>query len=163
MYHCGNNQNDTFYKLHKRVTAVSRKARVKAEGLVYHITQRGNNKEKVFEYDDDKLLLIDILCEARVKFNFYIYAYCVMDNHYHLLLFDNDSDVSKVMGWINTKYARVHNFIYKKCGHVFQERFFSEVIDTDSYLYDVINYIHDNPVRASIAEKQRDYKWSSCR
>lgn len=139
-----------------------RTARMKELSLVYHITQRGNNKEKVFESNEEKHLLLDIIFSARVLYKFYIYAYCIMDNHYHLLINNNESDISIIMKYINNKYAKYYNKIYKRSGHVFQERFFSEIICSDVHLFNEINYIHDNPVRAGVTTRQEEYKWSSC-
>jgi len=139
-----------------------RTAREKGMFQTYHVVQRGNNKEKVFAGNEEKYLFINILAEARVKYGFFINAYCIMDNHYHLIINDNGQDISKIMKDINYKYAKYFNYIYKRSGHVFQERFFSEIIDNTAYMHQVINYIHDNPVRAGITKSREEYKWSSC-
>ena len=138
-----------------------RTARLKGENQIYHITQRGNNKEKVFETDQDKRIILSNIFNARIKHQISIFAYCIMDNHYHILINDNGNDISKIFKEINYAYARYFNWVYGRTGHVFQERFFSEIIDTESYLYAAINYIHDNPIRAGITQNRYDYKWSS--
>lgn len=138
-------------------------AREKGLFQTYHIVQRGNNKEKVFETREDKQLFLNILFLNRIRYGFFIHAYCIMNNHYHLLISDNGEDISRIMKNINYTYAKYFNHICNRTGHVFQERFFSEIIDTEAYLYTAINYIHNNPVRSGIVVDESLYEWSSCR
>jgi REP element-mobilizing transposase RayT len=90
-----------------------------------------------------------------------IAAYCIMDNHVHLLLKSDLDNLSKFIIKINTKYAMKYNYIYDRIGHVFQDRYKSEAIHDEIYLLNVVRYIHNNPVRAKIVKLPNEYKWSS--
>lgn len=136
-------------------------ARTKGEYSTYHIIQRGNERKSIFISDDDKVRFLDMLKKMKEKYNFAIEAYCLMDNHVHLLLNDNGNDISKIVKSINISYAYYFNRVYKRVGHLFQDRFKSEVIEDDKYLLTVSAYIHNNPVKAGMAKSPEEYKWSS--
>lgn len=138
-----------------------RQARIKGEYSVYHIIQRGNERKNLFLSDADRLKFIDTLQKTREKYNFAVYAYCLMSNHVHLLIDDNGNDVSAIIKSINISYAQYFNRIYRRCGHLFQDRFRSELINDDGYLLEVSRYIHNNPVKAGIVREPSDYPWSS--
>ncbi|MHB8918464.1 MAG: transposase, partial [Desulfocucumaceae bacterium] len=95
------------------------------------------------------------------KYNFKLEAYCLMDNHVHLLINDNGNDISKVVKSINISYAYYFNKTYKRVGHLFQDRFKSEIVGDDNYLLSVSAYIHNNPLKAGIVRIPQEYKWSS--
>lgn len=135
--------------------------RKKGEFSTYHIIQRGNERNNIFLRDEDKLKFLDIITRASKKYNFLVYCYCLMDNHVHLLIYDNGNDISKIMKSISISYVAYFNRFYKRVGHLFQDRFRSEIIDEDPYLLEVSRYIHNNPVKAGIVEKPEEYKWSS--
>ncbi|SNS82978.1 REP element-mobilizing transposase RayT [Anaerovirgula multivorans] len=138
-----------------------RVARIKAENQIYHIIQRGNERKNIFLSDDDKVRFLDTLERMKEKYNFKLEAYCLMDNHVHLLVEDNGNDISRIMKSINVSYAYYFNHAYKRVGHLFQDRFKSEIIQEDSYLLSVSAYIHNNPVKAKMVELPEEYKWSS--
>ncbi len=138
-----------------------RQAREKGEFSTYHIIQRGNDRKEIFLSYHDKNRFIETLVKMKNKYNFIIYAYCLMDNHIHLLINDNGNDISKLMKSINVSYVLYFNRKYKRCGHFFQNRFISELITDDTYLLEVSKYIHNNPVKASIVQRPEDYRWSS--
>ena len=138
-----------------------RQIREKGEFGIYHIIQRGNERKNLFNGDDDKTRFLDTLQKMKKKYNFKIYAYCLMDNHVHLIIDDNGNDISKIIKSINISYAYYFNKIYRRCGHLFQDRFKSELIDNNSYLLEVSRYIHNNPVKAGMVKEPSDYKWSS--
>ena len=92
---------------------------------------------------------------------FDIYAYCLMDNHVHLLINEGDDEIGKIMKRINISYAYYFNKKYGRIGHLFQDRFKSEGIDSDAYLLSVVRYIHNNPVKAGLVKNIEEYKWSS--
>lgn len=138
-----------------------RQARIKGENSVYHIIQRGNERKSIFGSDDDKSRFLDTLKKMKEKYNFLIYAYCIMDNHVHLIINDNGNDISKLIKSINISYAFYYNYANKRCGHLFQDRFLSEMVIEDSYLLQVSKYIHNNPVKAKMVRKAMDYEWSS--
>lgn len=138
-----------------------RQARIKGEFLIYHIIQRGNERKSLFLSDDDRTRFIEILERMKKKYNFLIYAYCLMDNHVHLLIDDNGNDISRLVQSINISYASYFNRTYRRCGHLFQDRFRSELVDNDGYLIELSRYIHNNPVRAGIVKEPHEYRWSS--
>lgn len=135
--------------------------RIKCEFSTYHVVQRGNEKKKIFRGDEDKVRFIETLAKAREKYNFLLYAYCLMDNHIHLLVNDNGNDVSKLMKSINVSYVSYFNHTYQRSGHLFQDRFKSELVKDDRYLLEVSRYIHNNPVKAKIVERPAEFRWSS--
>ncbi|WP_273226972.1 REP-associated tyrosine transposase [Geosporobacter ferrireducens] len=138
-----------------------RQAREKGEFSTYHIIQRGNDRKEIFLSDYDKNRFIETLIKMKNKYNFIIYAYCLMDNHVHLLMNDNGNDISKIMKSINVSYVLYFNRKYKRHGHFFQNRFISELITDDTYLVEVSKYIHNNPVKANIVQQPEAYRWSS--
>lgn len=138
-----------------------RQPRVKGEFSTYHIIQRGNERKNLFISDDDRVRYIETLCRMKQKYNFLIYAYCLMDNHVHLLIDDNGNDISRLVKSINISYVNYFNRAYRRCGHLFQDRFRSELVDSDGYLLEVSRYIHNNPVRAGIVGDPSEYRWSS--
>ena len=140
-----------------------RLARLKEENAVYHVMSRGNNREPIFFCDDDKVRYLETLKRYKEKYQVQIYAYCLMDNHVHVIIDSNGQDISKIVHGINLSYAQYINRTYKRCGHLFQDRFKSKIVDTDNYLLTASKYIHDNPVRAGITKSAIEYKWSSIR
>lgn len=135
--------------------------RLKGAFSTYHIIQRGNERKNIFYSDHDKLRFLETLVKTKEKYNFLIYCYCLMDNHVHLLINDNGNDISTVMKSINVSYVSYFNRVYRRFGHLFQDRFRSELVTEDPYLLEVSRYIHNNPVKAKIIEKPEDYQWSS--
>ncbi|MGE4283890.1 MAG: transposase [Clostridia bacterium] len=138
-------------------------ARVKGEFSTYHIIQRGNARRNIFNSDDDRMRYLETLERMRGKYNFKLESFCLMDNHVHLLINDNGNDISKIVKSINISYAYYFNRRNKRVGHLFQDRFKSELIDNDSYLLAVSAYIHNNPVKARMVKMPGEYKWSSFR
>ncbi len=138
-----------------------RQARDKGEFSIYHVIQRGNEKKSIFLSDEDRSRFIEILVNMKKKYNFLLYAYCLMDNHVHLIIDDNGNDISKIVTSINISYAQYFNRIYSRCGHLFQDRFKSEMVNNDAYLFELSRYIHNNPVKAGIVKKPQEYLWSS--
>lgn len=127
----------------------------------YHVMTRGINKNKIFKTNPDKQKLMDIIREKLSEIDCKVYAYCVMDNHLHLLLNSNIENLSLFMKKINISYAMYYNSKNDRIGPVYQDRFRSESILNDRYFYGVIRYIHNNPVKANIVAKPEKYNWSS--
>jgi len=136
-------------------------ARDKGEFTTYHVIQRGNERKNIFVSDNDRIRFLDTLARMKEKYNFLVYAYCLMDNHIHLVINDNGNDISKLIKSINVSYVYYFNQIYKRCGHLFQDRFRSEIIQDGRYLLQVSKYIYNNPVKAGMVRKAEEYKWSS--
>lgn len=135
-------------------------ARRKSENQIYHVMMRGNNREKVFINEEDKFRIMDILREKKQAQEYHLYAYCVMDNHLHLVLKEGQDHLSRIVKRIAVSYSNYFNKKYKRIGHVFQERFKSEIIDDENYLLAAIRYIHQNPLKAGNGNVT-GYKWSS--
>ena len=136
-------------------------ARQKHDNAVYHIMVRGNNREKIFFDDDDRIRFFKTLKRYQEKYQIIIYAYCLMDNHAHLLIDCNGQDISKVMQGMNLSYTQYINRKYGRCGHLFQGRFKSIIVKGDNDIIQESKYIHRNPVRAGIVTKVSEYEWSS--
>jgi len=128
---------------------------------IYHVIARGNEKKDIFLDDEDKSKFIQIITNKKKKNEYILFAYCLMNNHLHLLLKEQEDGISRIMRRINTAYAYYFNKKYNRVGHVFQGRFKSEPVENDSYLISVIRYIHNNPVKAKIVNQPQQYRWSS--
>jgi REP element-mobilizing transposase RayT/biotin operon repressor len=128
---------------------------------IYHIIARGNERKDIFLDDEDKNKFIQIIINKKKKNEYTLYAYCLMNNHLHLLLKEEKDNISRVMRRINTAYAYYFNKKYNRVGHVFQNRFRSEPVENDRYLISLIRYIHNNPIKAKIVNQLQQYKWSS--
>lgn len=140
---------------------MARPYRLQAENCLYHITSRGDDRKKIFLSEQDFQKFLEYLKTAKDKFKFYLYAYCLMGNHYHLLVETTQPNISRIMQYLNTSYTIYYNVKRKKCGHLFQGRYKSIIVEADSYLLELTRYIHLNPVRAKIVGSPEKYKWSS--
>lgn len=132
-----------------------------SETGIYHVMSRGNARNSIFIDNQDKGKYIAILREKMGKSNFSLYAYCIMDNHSHLIIKENDMTLRDIMKSINISYASYFNKKYDRVGHVFQDRYLSEPILDDKYLLAVVRYIHNNPVKAKLVQRCEEYQWSS--
>jgi REP element-mobilizing transposase RayT len=127
----------------------------------HHVVSRGNWRANLFEEDLDFISFLNILDYSHRSTNLEIASYCLMSNHYHLLLRSQEVSLSKVMRKINKSYADYYNKKYEVSGHLFEERFFSKPIYELYGLLEVSRYIHMNPVEANIAAAPQNYRWSS--
>nr|WP_255451001.1 transposase [Sporomusa sp. KB1] len=123
---------------------------------------QGINRQDIFLDDEDYGRFLEIMKRVKESRSCVIYGYCLMGNHVHLLLQEEDEGLSVIMKRIGTSYAWWYNQKYERGGHVFQNRFQSEPIETEAYLLSVLRYIHNNPVKANLAAIPEEYKWSSC-
>ena len=126
----------------------------------YHIMIRGVNRDIIFKDGEDRKLFLRLLRYYIKKFDCKVHAYCLMDNHVHILFEDKEFWISVFMRELSSHYAREFNKKYKRVGHLFQERFRSETVYNEGYLLRLIRYIHRNPEKAGIC-KTENYKWSS--
>ncbi len=140
---------------------MSRQARTMSKTGYYHIIMRGNNKDYIFQSEDDKAFFKDILFSQQDEGLISIVAWCLMDNHVHLLLKAELVKLSLALKRVNIRFAMRYHKKHNSVGHVFQDRFKSEPIETEEYLMLVTRYIHNNPVKAKMVENATDYKWSS--
>ena len=142
---------------------MARQWRIEFPGAFYHVLSRGNGSQDIFFSDDDRHLFLSLLEELSERFNIEVYAYVLMNNHYHLLVKTLDANLSKAMQWFGTSYTRKFNLNNHTGGHLFQGRFKSIIIENDAYLLRLSCYIHRNPLRAGIVERLVEYYWSSYR
>jgi putative transposase len=140
-----------------------RRAREKSESGIYHVMLRGANRQEIFHDGEDNRRFIETLERYKKESSLKIYGWCLMGNHLHLLLGQGREELSVTMKRIGVSYAWYYNWKYKSTGHLFQDRFRSERVDTDEYLLTVIRYIHQNPVKAGAVKRAADWQWSSCR
>ena len=142
---------------------MSRRARELSPSGIYHVMTRGVNKMDLFYDDRDRYRYCEGLDKAKQKYEFALYAYCLMSNHVHLLMKENKTSISVVMQSIGVRYSMYFNAKYRRVGHLFQNRFRSEPIDSENKLLTCARYIHNNPVKAGITSKPEKYFWSSFR
>lgn len=140
---------------------MSRKPRIEFNGAIYHVFQRGNNREDIFDDPAEKGYFIKQIKEYMVAYEFEIFAYVIMDNHYHLILKTKEAALSKIMHSINNVYSKFYNRRHERTGHVFGERYNGKMVEDDAYLIWLLRYIHRNPVKAHICYSTDEYKWSS--
>ena len=137
-----------------------RTARQKSQSRIYHILLRGINRQTIFEDEEDASKYLLTLKRYKEDSGYKIYAYCLMGNHIHLLL-KEEEDLGIVMRRIGAAYVYWYNYKYNRCGHLFQDRYKSEAVEDDSYFLAVLRYIHQNPLKANLAKHPATYKWSS--
>lgn len=129
--------------------------------VAYHIVSRGNRKETLFHDGLDYSVFLKILGAAQQKMEYSLYAYCLMKNHFHLLLSTSSEPIWKLMGRVNRNFAMYYNNRYNVCGHLFEKRYFSSPVYSEYGLLKVSRYIHRNPVEAKLVQQPQDYRWSS--
>ncbi len=140
---------------------MTRQSRVKSNSGYYHIMLRGNGKKNIFYNDEDRKRFMETIYGKKHGDKFYLHAFCLMNNHIHLMISEGIEDVARVMKRITVSYVYYFNKKYKRVGHLFQDRFKSEVVEHDNYVLSLARYIHQNPVKAGLVEKADDYIWSS--
>ena len=140
---------------------MSRQARVVAEDVPHHVTQRGNNRQDIFLTDDDRRFYIDLLREKCAQFGVSILGYCLMTNHIHLVAIPRRCDsLAKALGQTHWRHARRFNRRYRRSGHLWQNRFYSSPLGP-SHLLAALAYVDLNPVRAGLVGDAAEYPWSS--
>lgn len=140
---------------------MARQARKKSESKIYHVMLRGINQQQIFEDFEDCVKFLDVLKECKEICGFQLYAYCLMGNHIHLLIKEGSESLEQVFKRICGRFVYWYNTKYQRVGHLFQDRFKSEPVDSTEYLLTVVRYIHQNPVKAGICKRPSDYAYSS--
>jgi putative transposase len=140
---------------------MSRVARKISETGIYHIILRGVNRQIIFNDNEDFEVFLDNLLYYKPICEYKIYAYCLMNNHIHLLMKEEKTPLANIMRRICSRYVYWYNKKYERAGNLFQDRFKSEPVETDSYLFTVHRYIHQNPFKAGIVNNVADYSYSS--
>lgn len=142
---------------------MARKPRIHFAGALYHVISRGNQRQKIFRSSTDRFRYLDFLQRYQNRYNFRLYAYVLMSNHVHLLVEAGQTPISKVMQGLQQSYTLYFNHRYGFVGHLFQGRYKAILCDRDSYLLELVRYIHLNPVRSKIVREPGEYRWSSHR
>lgn len=140
---------------------MARPLRMEYPGAFYHVTSRGNEKKDVFLSRSDGERFLSYLEGATERHGAAIHVYCLMRNHYHLLLETPEGNLSQIMHHINVGYTAYFNRKHERVGHLFQGRYKAILVDADAYAQELSRYIHLNPVRAGVAERAEEYTWSS--
>ena len=142
---------------------MSRPLRVEFPGALYHVTARGDRREAIFEDDQDRQGLLQVLGLALERFDATCLAYCLMPNHYHFVLETRRANLSRLMRQVNGVYTQRCNRRHDQVGHLFEGRFKAILVDRDAYFLEVCRYVDLNPVRAQLVKRPQDWHWSSYR
>lgn len=140
---------------------MTRPLRIQYPGAVYHVTSRGNRRGAIFNDEDDRKVFFAVLCETLERFHVLCHGYCLMGNHYHLLLETIEGNLCGAMRQLNGVYTQIYNRKHHKCGHVFQGRYKAILIEKSAHLLEACRYIVLNPVRAGLTDTPEDWPWSS--
>ena len=140
---------------------MARPLRIEYPGAVYHITSRGNARLPIYEHFNDKKQFLSILTDLVEQYRWLCHAYCLMDNHYHLLIETIEPNLSAGMRQLNGVYTQTFNRKYQRVGHLFQGRYKSIVVEKKTYLLELARYIVLNPVRAHMVSNPGKFTWSS--
>lgn len=140
---------------------MARPLRIEYPGAYYHVMNRGNAGENIFSGSRDKEKFLEYVAKAVEQFAVVIHTYCLMSNHYHLLIETPEANLSSAIQWLNVSYAVFYNKRQNRKGHLFGGRFKAILVNADEYLSALSRYIHLNPVHANMVERPQDYPWSS--
>lgn len=140
---------------------MARPLRIEYPGAFYHVTSRGNEQKDVFKSQRDREKFLEYLESATERYGAVFHAYCLMSNHYHLLLETPAGNLSQIMRHINGAYTTYFNIKRKRSGHLFQGRYKAILVEFDEYAMELTRYIHLNPVRVGMVTRPEEYRWSS--
>lgn len=142
---------------------MARPLRIEFAGAVYHITSRGDRQEAIYEDDEDRRAFLNILTEVMERYNWICHAYCLMTNHYHLVIETVEGNLSRGMRQLNGVYTQASNRRHGRAGHLFQGRFKGILVDKEAYRLELCRYVVLNPVRARLVNSPLQWPWSSYR
>lgn len=142
---------------------MSRPLRIEFPGAIYHVTSRGNARQRIYRDDGDRERFLSILAHVVDRYAWLCHAYCLMDNHYHLLVETPKPNLSLGMRQLNGLYTQAHNRRHRRVGHVFQGRFKAILVEKEAHLLELCRYVVLNPVRAKVVKHPRQWKWCSYR
>ncbi|RII00700.1 addiction module toxin RelE [candidate division NPL-UPA2 bacterium Unc8] len=142
---------------------MTRPLRIEFNGAVYHITSRGNAKQTIFLDEKDFADFLGVLCQVVKRYHLILHAFCLMNNHYHLLIETPEGNLSRGMRQLNGLYTQRFNQRHQRVGHLLQGRYKAILVDKDNYLLELCRYVVLNPVRAKIVKDPKDWKWSAYR
>ena len=142
---------------------MARPLRIELAGALYHVTSRGDRRENIFIEDNDRRQWLEVFKSVCGRFNWACHAYCLMDNHYHIVVETVEGNLSKGMRQLNGVYTQQFNRTHKRVGHVYQGRYKAILVDKDNYLLELSRYVVLNPVRAGMVKSAGAWSWSSYR
>jgi REP element-mobilizing transposase RayT len=142
---------------------MARPLRIEFPGAVYHVTSRGNARQNIVRSDGDRAQFLALLAHVSDRFGWLCHAYCLMDNHYHLLIETPTPNLSQGMRQLNGRYTQVYNRAHRRVGHLFQGRFTAILVEKDAHLLELCRYVVLNPIRAKMVTHPRAWPWSSYR
>lgn len=140
---------------------MARPLRIELSGGLYHVTSRGDRREAIFFSDDNRLVWLDLLGQVCSRFNWICHAYCLMTNHYHIVIETPEGNLAQGMRQLNGVYTQMTNRTHGRVGHVFQGRYKAIMVEKDSYLLELARYVVLNPVRAGMVNDVDEWPWSS--
>jgi REP element-mobilizing transposase RayT len=142
---------------------MARPLRIEFTGAVYHVTSRGNARQAIFIDDEDRGQFLDVLSTVVERFKWLCHAYCLMENHYHLLIETPNANLSKGMRELNGVYTQGFNQRHRRVGHLFQGRYKAILVEKDNHLLSLCRYVVLNPVRVGLIKRPEQWRWSSYR
>ncbi|MYM35117.1 addiction module toxin RelE [Duganella sp. FT94W] len=140
---------------------MNRPLRLQFAGAVYHVTSRGDRQQLIFHDDKDRYAWLDMLAQVCARFNFTVHSFCLMGNHYHLLIETGDANLATGMRQLNGQYSRYFNRRHQRAGHVFQGRYVAILVQKESHLRELARYVVLNPLRANMVSRLEAWPWSS--
>jgi len=140
---------------------VPRRERKRSATGIYHVMMRGINQQNIFDDDEDCAKMMQTLADVKAVSRCGILAYCLMGNHCHFLLKEENESIDQIIKRIGARYVYWYNVKYKRSGHLFQDRYKSETVENDVHLLSVVRYIHQNPLKAGLCDRSLIYRWSS--
>jgi len=142
---------------------MSRPLRLEFDGAVYHVTSRGNAQQNIYLDDDDRQRFLELLARELGQQQWLCHAYCLMDNHYHLMIETPEANLSRGMARLNMTYSQWFNCRHSRAGHLFQGRYKAILVEKQTHLFELCRYVVLNPVRAGMVKQAADWPWSSYR
>lgn len=142
---------------------MARPLRIEFSGALYHVTSRGDGQEDIYLDDNDRVVFLEVLERVCGRFNWVVHAYCLMNNHYHLLIETPDGNLSQGMRQLNGVYTQKFNRHHHRVGHIYQGRYKAILVEKEIYLLELARYIVLNPIRAQMIRSAKDWPWSSYR
>lgn len=142
---------------------MARSLRIEYEGAFHHVTSRGNHQSNIFDDDEDRQSFLNVFTDIVSQLGWICHGYCLMSNHYHLIIETPHANLSKGMRQLNGVYTQSYNRRHGKVGHLFQGRYKSIIVDAQAYLLELSRYVVLNPVRAGMVKDISEWSWSSYR
>jgi len=140
---------------------MARPLRIELAGGLYHVTSRGDGREDIFLDDADRLAWLELFAQTCQRFNWVCHAWCLMSNHYHIVVETIEGNLAQGMRHLNGVYTQTFNRSHHRVGHVFQGRYKAIIVEKDGYLLELARYVVLNPLRANMVKDVADWTWSS--